>query len=212
MDSDRLIVQLKETMKRFRTDLNAAFGEIPDEDAGRKLVKGYLKEDGLRGLPKLAEYLLRAKDMQVKELSMKSAKYYASALRLSEALLKSVSGGLSQDFLFEKLCDAIDADGLIIWRQMGKDHTTVVFNMDKNRGEELFISLLPYLSAENREKSVFTMGDYHFIADVCQTGEPDLIFAALYVREKGRAAFDGADGALAATATNIIYNLLRESK
>ncbi len=204
--------QLKDTMSQLRADLNAAFGDTSGKKDKRELEKGYLKEKDTKQLLKLTEYLLRIKEKQIAGIEMKNARYYAAVLRLSGVLVRITAGEQLPEPLLAELCAAIDADGIVIWRQEGREHRSGTVNIDKDSGEELFMSVLPYLAGTNSGNSVFTREGRHFIANTRQGGDVDSVFAVLYVRGRERPAFDGEDGAFAAMLTDVIYNLLRKTE
>ena len=214
MDDKQFSLQLKETIGKFRADLNAAFGNTSVNAGERELEKSPLKEGDLRHLLKFTEYLLCIKEKQVSELEKKSARYYTAALQLSGIFLNTISDEKPLDSVLIDLCSAVDADSLIIWRQRGKEHRIKNVNIDDNCGEELFLSLLPYLSDNNITDAVFTRDGRHIIANTREMEglDSDLVFAALYVRDKGRTAFEDCDAALAAVVTDIILKLFQKQE
>lgn len=210
MDGDQFSSQLKEKIGQLRADFNAAFGGT--EEAGDKqgAEKDYPKGENAKQLIKLTEYLLHIKEKQTAELEKKSDRYYRAALRLSGALLNITSGSSSPDSILADLCGAIDANSIIIWHQTGKEHLTGTVNIDKTGGEELFLSVLPYLSDNNIDDAVFTKGEHHFIANTRPAEDSSSVFAVLYIRSKERDAFEEAEGIFAAVITDIIQNLFKK--
>ncbi|MDR0453942.1 MAG: hypothetical protein LBH05_03920 [Deferribacteraceae bacterium] len=212
MNDNQFSLQLKKTVGQFRADLDSAFGDKSVGDEKQKNGKSHLEENDSKPLLTLTEYLLCIKEKQVAELEKKSARYYLAALQLSGAFLKVISDEADPDSVLAELCGAMDADSLIIWRQTGKDHLVQTINIDKKKGEELFVSMLPYLSDNNVVDAVFTGETYHIIANTRQSENTDSVFAALYIRGKDRTTFEEGDSVLAKTITDIIYNLFGKSE
>jgi hypothetical protein len=140
----------------------------------RDNISAAFSEDGNTVNSGAGKYLLFLKDIEVAEKNDELAKLTDQLDKLADLISESKAVSLAS------AAEILDADAIIVWKQRGDKHVSETFGLSPEKGEEIFLEVLPALAAAPDLPAGFcSVGNY-----IAHTLNPDddLTVAALFIR------------------------------
>jgi hypothetical protein len=140
----------------------------------RDNISAAFSEDGKTVNSDAYKYLLFLKDIEIAEKNDELAKLTDQLDKLADFISKSKALSLAS------AAEILDADDIVIWKQRGDRHVSETFGLSPEKGEEIFMEVLPALAEASDPPSGFcSIGNY--IAHTLNSDD-GLTVAALFIR------------------------------